>query len=185
MQAVGRPHLAAAAVALVVAGLAVAGCGSSYSSGSSSTGSTSTGGSGSGSRYGSSGQPASSQSSGGARAAVTTRKGALGTYLVDGTGRTLYLFKRDTGSASTCSGACAQAWPRLTSTGAPRAGAGVNASLLSTTKRADGTTEVDYAGHPLYLYAGDSAAGQTNGQGLTQFGAAWYVLDPAGQGITR
>ena len=78
---------------------------------------------------------------------------------------------------------CASAWPPLTASGTPRAGSGVSAKLLGTTKRADGKTEITYAGHPLYLYAGDQKAGDTTGQGLDQFGAEWYVLSPAGSKI--
>jgi predicted lipoprotein with Yx(FWY)xxD motif len=110
--------------------------------------------------------------------------GDLGKILVDSQGRTVYLFEKDTGSMSTCSGACAQDWPPVTTTGKPSAGDGVTASMLGTTKRSDGTTQVTYDGHPLYLYAGDQNAGDTNGQGLDVFGARWYVLSPAGDTVT-
>jgi predicted lipoprotein with Yx(FWY)xxD motif len=104
----------------------------------------------------------------------------LGSILVNSQGRTLYLFKADTGSTSTCTGACAAAWPPLTVTGAPSIGSGANAALLGTTRRSDGTTQVTYNGHPLYLFARDSNAGDTNGQGITAFGAAWFAVTPAG-----
>jgi predicted lipoprotein with Yx(FWY)xxD motif len=108
-----------------------------------------------------------------------------GKVLVDGNGRTLYLFEADKGTMSKCDGACAAAWPPLTSSGKPTAGAGVNASKLGTTKRPDGTTGVTYAGHPLYTYAGDTAKGQTAGEGLTDYGAEWYALSAAGKTVER
>jgi predicted lipoprotein with Yx(FWY)xxD motif len=119
--------------------------------------------------------------SGGASVALASSK--LGEILVDGNGRTLYLFQADTGRASTCNGACASAWPPLTTTGQPIAGPGVSASKLGTTKRSDGTTGVTYNGHPLYRFVGDSAPGQTTGQGSDGFGAEWYVLSAAGNQI--
>ena len=108
---------------------------------------------------------------------------ALGTVLVDAKGRTLYLFEKDKPTASTCNGSCAAVWPPLTSTGAPAAGHGVLKGKLGSVKRSDGSAEVTYAGHPLYTYAGDTKAGQVKGQGLDQFGAEWYVLNPSGQKV--
>jgi predicted lipoprotein with Yx(FWY)xxD motif len=84
---------------------------------------------------------------------------------------------------STCAGACAQAWPPVTTTGTPKAGGAVKASLLGTTKRADGSREVTYAGHPLYTFAGDTKAGQTTGEGSNGFGAPWWVVSPAGKAL--
>jgi len=118
-------------------------------------------------------------------ATVKTRHGALGTYLVDSKGRTLYLWKADKGSKSTCSGSCAGAWPPLLTKGRPHAAGGASSSRLGTTRRSDGTTEVTYAGHPLYYYAGDTKAGQTTGQGNPGFGAPWYVVSTSGKAITR
>ncbi len=80
--------------------------------------------------------------------------------LVDGKGRTLYLFQKDQPNQSACSGACASAWPVDQTSGTPKAGSGVKASLLGTIKRTDGTTQVTYNKHPLYYYSGDSQAGQ-------------------------
>jgi predicted lipoprotein with Yx(FWY)xxD motif len=114
---------------------------------------------------------------------VNVRSTSLGKILVDSQGRTLYLFEKDTGPKSTCSGACASAWPPFRTSGKPKAGSGVTASLLGTTTRSDGNDEVTYNGHPLYYYAGDQKAGDTNGQDLNQFGASWYVLSPAGNKI--
>jgi predicted lipoprotein with Yx(FWY)xxD motif len=114
--------------------------------------------------------------------AVDASSSSLGTILVSG-GRTLYLFEKDNGSTSSCYGSCASVWPPLVTKGAPQAGSGVNSSLLATTARSDGTSEVTYNGHPLYFYAGDSSPGQTTGQGLNQFGGLWYAVSPSGGAI--
>ena len=160
--------LAALAVAVAIV---LAACGGSSTSSSS----------GSAAGYGAptSGSPSGS----GAASVVGTKTSSLGTFLVDGKGRALYLWEADHGSRSACSGACAQAWPPLTITGPPKASGAVRGSLLGTTKRADGSREVTYAGHPLYLFAGDTRAGQTTGQGSNGFGAPWWVVTPAGQAL--
>jgi predicted lipoprotein with Yx(FWY)xxD motif len=124
-----------------------------------------------------------SSSSAPATVAVATNS-KLGQILVDGAGRTLYLFVADTGSTSTCSGGCAQYWPPLLTNGAPQAGTGANASLLSTTKRTDGTTEVTYGGHPLYYVITDHNPGDASGQAVNNYGALWYVVGPDGKQIT-
>ena len=116
------------------------------------------------------------------RATVDVRKTKLGTVLVDGQGRTLYLFMKDRNDKSACSGACATFWPPLLTHGKPRAGNGAERKLLGTTVRKDGT-QVTYDGHPLYTYEGEKKPGQTNGEGSTNFGAAWYVLAPNGHRI--
>lgn len=108
----------------------------------------------------------------------------LGDILVNSAGRTLYLFQKDSGTQSACTGACATAWPPLLDKGKLTAGSGADASRLGTTTRSDGTDQVTYNGHPLYLYAGDKKAGDTNGQGLTAFGAPWYALSPTGVAVT-
>jgi predicted lipoprotein with Yx(FWY)xxD motif len=117
------------------------------------------------------------------KTSVDVRKTDLGRILVDAQGRTLYMFEADKNGKSACSGACASAWPPLTTSGSAVAGTGAAMKLLGTTKRSDGTTQATYNGWPLYLYAGDSAAGQTTGQGLDQFGAEWYVLAPSGKKV--
>jgi predicted lipoprotein with Yx(FWY)xxD motif len=117
------------------------------------------------------------------RAVVATRKGSLGTYLVDGRGRTLYLFERDEGRASRCYGACAGAWPPLMTAGKPAARGAAKGSALATSRRRGGGRQVDYHGHPLYSFVQDTKAGQTNGQGVKAFGAKWYVVAPSGHEI--
>ena len=128
------------------------------------------------------GAPAAGSSGEGSVALASSK---LGNILVDGKGRTLYLFEADKGTSSMCDGACASAWPPLATTGKPTAGSGVSASKLGTTKRADGTTEVTYNGHPLYTFSGDKAPGQTTGQGSQAFGAEWYALSAAGNTVER
>jgi predicted lipoprotein with Yx(FWY)xxD motif len=89
------------------------------------------------------------------RPTVQVRRTRLGKILVDSRGRTLYLFKKDTGGKSRCSGSCAVNWPPLLATGRPRAGNDVKASKLATTRRSNGKTQVVYNGHPLYRIIGD------------------------------
>jgi predicted lipoprotein with Yx(FWY)xxD motif len=115
---------------------------------------------------------------------VDVRTTSLGKILVNSQGRTLYLFKKDSGRKSACTGACAKAWPPLRASGKPTAGRGVSASKLGTIKRSDGKPQVTYKGHPVYTFVKDTKAGQTNGQGLTAFGASWFVLSPAGNQIS-
>jgi predicted lipoprotein with Yx(FWY)xxD motif len=117
-------------------------------------------------------------------ATVRVAKSSLGSILVNSSGRTLYLFKADVGTTSACSGACATAWPPLLATGKPTAGSGLTASKLGTTMRSDGSQQVTYNGHPLYLFVKDTKAGQTTGQGVTAFGAAWFAVSPAGNQIS-
>jgi predicted lipoprotein with Yx(FWY)xxD motif len=161
-----RIHGAAGIFAIVVAG-AVA-CGGS-SSGGATAGSAQV-------------KPQSGSTA--AAAVVSTHASPAGTYLTDAKGMTLYLWKADTGSTSTCSGACAQAWAPYTTSGMPQAKGGAQQSMLATSKRGDGSTQVTYAGHPLYYYAGDTNPGDMNGQGSTQFGSAWWVVNPNGSAIT-
>ena len=106
--------------------------------------------------------------------------GIDGKFLADGQGRALYLFEADKGSTSTCTGACAAAWPPVTASAMPMAGGGVSQSLLGTTKRADGTEQLTYNGHPLYYFAADTGSGMAKGQGTKAFGAGWYVLNAKG-----
>ncbi len=106
-----------------------------------------------------------------------------GDVLVDDKGLSLYIFVPDKGATSVCYGSCAHVWPPVLTTGTPRAGAGVDASLLGTTTRADGTTEVTYAGHPLYYFISDKKPGDITGQGVTGFGGPWYVIAPDGVAI--
>jgi predicted lipoprotein with Yx(FWY)xxD motif len=116
--------------------------------------------------------------------AINVGSSRLGNVLVDSSGLTVYLFLADKGTASSCnSPSCVQYWPPVLTKGVPQAGTGVNGSLLGTTTRADGTTQVTYAGHPLYRFASDNKPGDATGQGLNAFGAPWYVVSPSGAQI--
>jgi predicted lipoprotein with Yx(FWY)xxD motif len=119
----------------------------------------------------------------GKSATLGVESSSLGKILDDGQGRTLYLFQGDTGTKSNCSGACATNWPPLTSA-KPTVGKGASASMVGTTKRSDGKTQVTYNGHPLYTFTGDNGPGDTSGQGVNAFGGLWYALSPAGQQVT-
>jgi predicted lipoprotein with Yx(FWY)xxD motif len=157
-----RDRLIAGVLALAVAPVAFAACG-----GSSSKTTTAV--------------PASAESTTGTVSVASTR---LGKILVDSTGRTLYLFKADSGTRSACSGACATAWPPLTTGAAPAGMGGANAALLGTISRSGGVRQVTYNGHPLYLFVEDHEPGDVNGQGVTAFGAAWFAVSPAGNQIS-
>jgi predicted lipoprotein with Yx(FWY)xxD motif len=110
---------------------------------------------------------------------VATADTDLGTILVDGEGMTLYLFMPDAQGASQCVDSCASTWPPLA--GPATAGDGVDEALISTADRPDGSAQVTYNGWPLYRFASDAAAGDTNGQGV---GDIWYVVDASGNAIT-
>jgi predicted lipoprotein with Yx(FWY)xxD motif len=124
--------------------------------------------------------PAPSKTTSSAPATVGVANSSLGSILVNSQGRTLYLFKADTSAKSACTGACATAWPPVLATGTPTAGTGLTASKLGTITRSDGTQQVTYNGHPLYTFIQDTKPGQTTGQGVTAFGAAWFALTPSG-----
>ncbi len=124
-----------------------------------------------------------SSSSAGAGTKVAVANSKLGRILVDRRGRTLYLFEKDKNGKSACYRSCASYWPPLLTRGKPVAGKGVKAKLLGVTRRKNGTRQVTYAGHPLYRYVADSKAGQTTGEGSTQFGAGWDVVAPSGKKI--
>ena len=117
----------------------------------------------------------------------TASVGGLGTVLVDGYGLTLYLFELDHGRGrSTCSGYCASQWPPLTlppGVAAPMTGQGADAAALGTTRRADGTLQVTYAGWPLYRWIGDTESGQATGEGRDDSGGLWYAVDEAGRAV--
>jgi predicted lipoprotein with Yx(FWY)xxD motif len=158
----------AGAAALPLVALAVAGCGGGSSNGSSAAAAT--------------GPPKTA--SGQTATVGTAHVGSLGTILIDSQGRTLYLFAKDSGTKSACSGACATAWPPLRDSGKPTAGTGLNASLLGTTPRSDGNPQVTYNGHPLYTFVMDQKPGDAKGQGVTAFGASWFTVNSSGNQVT-
>jgi predicted lipoprotein with Yx(FWY)xxD motif len=167
---VGRKCVTAIAAAFVAAAMLTA-CGG----GSSNNNSSSNNGGGNG------GDQTKTAGSGG-KATISVAKSKLGSILVDSQGDTVYLFEKDTGPKSTCSGECATVWPPVTSSGTPTAGSGVDAAKLKTVD-SNGKSQVVYNGHPLYTFEGDSSPGDTTGQGNTTFGAGWFVLSPAGDKI--
>ena len=116
-------------------------------------------------------------------ATVTAHSSRYGKILFDGRGRVLYLFARDRGNRSSCSGACAKAWPPFLTKGTPRSLSGINAKLLGTTRRRDGTLQVTYARHPLYYFKEDTKPGQIKCQNVSNFGGLWLVVAPSGKAV--
>jgi predicted lipoprotein with Yx(FWY)xxD motif len=143
--------------------LALAGCGSSYGGGSAAS-------------------TSSSSSASSSNAALKTAQTDLGKVVVDADGRTVYVFDKDTAGSgnSACTGACLAKWPPVQATSATPTGSGVTGQL-GTIKRDDGTEQVTLAGMPLYLYTGDSHAGDVTGQAV---GGVWWVVSPDGKKVT-
>lgn len=133
-----------------------------------------------------------STSSGGANAAFTVSAATvsgLGTALVNGNGQTFYILSSEQGGKITCTddNGCTKVWPDTelpSGTTSPVAGSGVQSSLLSTEKSADGHLYVTYGGWPLYTYTGDSGPMQSHGQGINSFGGTWTAIDASGNPIT-
>jgi predicted lipoprotein with Yx(FWY)xxD motif len=151
----------AGATVLLLTVLAVAGCGNSSTASS-----------------------ALPTSKNGRPATVGVRNSDLGTILVNSQGHTLYLFQKDSGTQSACTGACASAWPPLRVNGKPTVGSGADSAKVGTATRSDGKPQVTYNGHRLYLYVNDTNAGDTNGEGLNAFGGSWFALDSAGNQVS-
>ena len=173
MRAPNRSSLALlAAVAALALAIVAVGCGGDGDNGDNSAG-------GGGGIYGGGGTKTTA-SGGGSGVVSVANNPKLGQILVDDKGMTLYLFEKDKGGKSSCSGACAATWPPLTTSGQPKPENGAKSSLISTTKRDDGTTQVVYNNWPLYTYVADQKPGDTTGHDLDQFGAEWYALTPAG-----
>jgi predicted lipoprotein with Yx(FWY)xxD motif len=129
--------------------------------------------------------PVPPKTAGGAPATLGLEdNGNLGKILVDSEGDTVYRFEKDTGTKSTCTGACASAWPPVPATGKQTVAGGLSAAKLGTTTGADGKPQVTYDGHPLYRFSGDSKPGDANGQGTNAFGALWYVVSSSGNVVT-
>jgi predicted lipoprotein with Yx(FWY)xxD motif len=129
--------------------------------------------------------PPKLHASGSSATVVSTAKTGLGQILVDSRGRTLYLFGKDRNGKSACSGQCATFWPPLIAKGKPQVTGGAKASLLGTTKRADGRRQVTYNHHPLYTFVKDKAKGQTKGEGVTAFGGQWNAISRTGAKVVH
>jgi predicted lipoprotein with Yx(FWY)xxD motif len=164
-------NLTALALTAVLA-IVAAGCGGDDSS--------STGGVYGGKGAAATTEPAAAGPSEGSATVTVAMVPELGKVIVDSDGFTLYDFHKDKGTTSSCYGGCASVWPPLTTGSAPKAAGGVSASKLGTTTRKDGTTQVTFAGHPLYTYVEDSKPGEANGNDVDLFGAEWYALTPSG-----
>jgi predicted lipoprotein with Yx(FWY)xxD motif len=122
----------------------------------------------------SAGSSSAGGSAGGSAVTLATAHASAGDTLTGAGGKTLYTNTKEKGGTIACTGACAGTWPPLT--GTATAGSGVTGTL-GTITRPDGAVQVTYNGSPLYYYAGDSAAGQSNGQGI---GGIWYIASPSG-----
>jgi predicted lipoprotein with Yx(FWY)xxD motif len=164
----------------LIAVLAITGCGSSSNNSSSANSGGGPYGESGGGETKAAGKTASSTAATGAPITVGTATG-VGKVLVDSEGMTLYYFEKDQNGESACYGPCEAGWPPLTTEGKPQAGEGAMASKLGTTERKDGTTQVTYAGWPLYTYVEDKKPGEDNGTDSKAFGASWYPLHPNGE----
>jgi predicted lipoprotein with Yx(FWY)xxD motif len=157
-----RPHVGRGLKAAVVVGAVatLAACGGSNGAGSgpaSSTGAHSSG-------------------------AIATESTSLGTILTDNAGMTLYAFAADSKGKSNCSGSCETYWPPVTESSTPKAPSGVTAKL-GTITRSDGSKQLTVDGWPMYTYVGDTAAGDTTGQGTNLSGGLWWVVSTDGHWI--
>lgn len=110
---------------------------------------------------------------------ITTASSDFGEILFDGHRQAIYLFDKETSSTPDCYGDCAAAWPPVLTSGTPVAGGGIDAALLGTTTRTDGTTQVTYANHPLYYYAHEGP-GEVTCHNVSEFGGVWLVVTPSG-----
>jgi predicted lipoprotein with Yx(FWY)xxD motif len=120
----------------------------------------------------------------GSAVVISVKHGKPGTILAAGPHHlTVYMFEGDKGTASSCTGACASAWPPVTTSATATGSGGASAAMISTVTRADGTKQVTYNGHPLYFFTQDKDAGDAYGQGVKAFGADWYVMAPSGQKV--
>lgn len=171
-------------IALLAAGVlavAIAGCGGSSSSSSSEPSAENAN---AGGAYGNKGESESVKAPPGAEEGTTLvslgNVSGLGMVLVDSKGMTLYDFRKDQGTESSCYGACEGFWPPLLTSGEPQPENGASASQLGTTERKDGKMQVTYAGHPLYTYVEDSSPGEANGNDVEKFGGEWYALNGEG-----
>jgi predicted lipoprotein with Yx(FWY)xxD motif len=169
-----------ALLAVGVLALLLAACGGSGSSGSTEASSESASSKTSEGEAG--GKPVKAPSvEGGTTIVSLGNAGDLGMVLVNSQGMTLYDFRKDQGTESSCYGACEGFWPPLVTKGEPQPSNGTDASLMGTTERKDGSLQVTYAGHPLYTFVEDTKPGEANGNNLDKFGGEWYALSEEGE----
>lgn len=124
--------------------------------------------------------PASEAPPAAAAGTIALADSSLGSIIVDAEGKTLYLFTKDADGTPTCYDDCATNWPPLLAAGEITAGTGLDAAKLTTVDRTDGTKQVKYGDWPLYYFAADATAGDTNGQGV---GGIWFVVGADGAAI--
>jgi predicted lipoprotein with Yx(FWY)xxD motif len=115
--------------------------------------------------------------------AIKTGDSQFGDVLFDADDQAIYYFDKESGSRSECYGECAEAWPPVLTKGEPQAGSGIEQGLLGTTQRDDGTTQVTYDGHPLYLYAHEGP-NQVTCHDVSEFGGLWLAVEPNGQAVS-
>jgi predicted lipoprotein with Yx(FWY)xxD motif len=188
---VNRKTYAFALLALLA--IVIAGCGGGSSSSEGNYGGESSGESKSsaknesasapGNRYGNSSSGSESAAAGSESGVAVISLGStkVGMVLVDSNGMTLYDFHKDKGTTSSCYGACAEGWPPALTEGEPTVGNGASSSKLGTTERKGGTTQLTYAGHPLYTFVEDKKPGEANGNDVKAFGGSWYALKGNGE----
>jgi predicted lipoprotein with Yx(FWY)xxD motif len=114
---------------------------------------------------------------------VKTADSQFGEVLFDGDDRAIYYFDKESSATSECYGACAEAWPPVLTDGKPQAGGAAEASLLGTTKRDDGSTQVTYDGRPLYFYV-DDPQGEVLCHNVDEFGGLWLAVQPNGDPVS-
>jgi predicted lipoprotein with Yx(FWY)xxD motif len=182
-----RHQLALGAVTAAAVAVIAAGCGGSGSSSTKTAVASGAAQTQTGSAYAARTTTSAPASSSAASAVlVTTKQSKLGTILAAGPKqKTVYLFEGDKGSSSACSGACAQVWPPVTTSGEAKSAGSAVAGDVGTITRPDGTRQVTYKGHPLYYFARDGDKGDAYGQGVVGFGASWYTLAPTGSKVDK
>ncbi len=168
-------------IAVVAAGLLVAGCGDDDDDSEGAAGGSTTTTEAPAAGYGAAQPPAKAEA--GTGTTIKTADSQFGQVLFDGDDQAIYYFDKESGSKSECYGACAEAWPPVLTEGAPQAGAGAQAGLLGTTQRDDGTTQVTYDGHPLYLYAHEGPS-EVTCHDVSEFGGLWLAVQPNGQPVS-
>ena len=188
MRAIVIPLQRPAACRLLYGGLVVGAAATVAACGSSSTG-TAAGGSSAGASARSSSSAPPGQSSSATVTISARNVPGVGTVLVNGQGQTLYMLTSEKGGKITCTDqtGCTKIWPDTElpkGVTAAKAGSGIQASLLGTVKDEDGSRYVTYNHWPLYTFSGDSGSGQAKGEGITNFGGTWYVLNVAGAPVT-
>jgi predicted lipoprotein with Yx(FWY)xxD motif len=117
-------------------------------------------------------------------AELATAESRYGRILVDGSGRTLYLFDIESDPTPKCYGACAVNWPPMVATAASTSDPLLNQTLIAVSRRDNDSKQLTYNGHPLYYYVGDHITGEIKCQAVIEFGGGWYVVDSRGNKIT-